>query len=227
MSSPTRRLPVPAPGRSSSTERSRRGLDPAMTLIRVALPLPLDRLFTYRLTEDAPVPVRGARVVVGFGRRRLVGFAVDTTEEAPEGVRLRRVERVVDAEPVLSETEWALAEWMARYYVAPLGLALRLFYPAGSTGEAEDRGTGDGAPRRLHVLPGADPGEAERESVLEDLSRAPQQRRAWMAALELDAPIERSAFCDALGVSEGVVSALATRGLLTLEEREVTLDPYG
>ena len=128
-----------------------------MTLIRVALPLPLDRLFTYRLPDDAPVPVRGARVVVGFGRRRLVGFAVDTTEEAPAGVRLRRVERVVDAEPVLSETEWALAEWMSRYYVAPLGLVLRLFYPAGSTGEAED-GAGDGAPRRLHVLPRGRPG---------------------------------------------------------------------
>ncbi|HET7693729.1 MAG TPA: primosomal protein N' [Gemmatimonadota bacterium] len=197
-----------------------------MTLIRVALPLPLDRLFTYRLPDDALVPARGARVLVGFGRRRLVGFAIDAAEEAPEGVRLRRVERVVDAEPVLSETEWALAEWMARYYVAPLGLVLRLFYPAGSTGEVEDGRGGDGAPRRLHVLPAADPGEAERENVLEALSRAPQQRRAWMAALELEAPVERNAFCDALGVSEGVVAALAARGLLALEEREVSLDPY-
>ena len=197
-----------------------------MTLIRVALPLPLDRLFTYRLPDDAPLPARGARVVVGFGRRQLVAFAIDAAEAAPEGVRLRRVERVVDAEPVLSETEWALAEWMARYYVAPLGLVLRLFYPAGSTGEVEDGRVGDGAPRRLHVLPAADPGEAERENVLETLSRAPQQRRAWMAALELDAPIERSAFCDALGISEGVVVALAARGLLALEEREASLDPY-
>jgi primosomal protein N' (replication factor Y) len=197
-----------------------------MTLIRVALPLPLDRLFTYRLPDDARVPARGARVVVGFGRRRLVGFAIDAAEEAPEGVRLRRVERVVDAEPVLSESEWALAEWMARYYVAPLGLVLRLFYPAGSTGEVEDGRGGDGAPRRLHVMPAADPGEAERQNVLEALSRAPQQRRAWMAALELEGPIERNTFCDALGVSEGVVAALAARGLLALEEREVSLDPY-
>jgi primosomal protein N' (replication factor Y) len=197
-----------------------------MTLIRVALPLPLERLFTYRLADDVAVPARGSRVVVGFGRRRLVGFAIDAVEEAPEGVRLRRVERVVDSEPVLSETEWALAEWMARYYVAPLGLVLRLFYPAGSTGEAEDGRTGEGAPRRLHVLPAADPGEAEREGVLEAMARAPQQRRAWTAALELEAPIERSAFCEALGVSEGVVAALAAKGLVRLEEREVTLDPY-
>jgi primosomal protein N' (replication factor Y) len=115
---------------------------------------------------------------------------------------------------------------MARYYVAPLGLVLRLFYPAGSTGEASDGWAGDGAPRRIHVLPVDDPGEAERAEVLEALARAPQQRRAWTAALGLDAPIERGAFCQALGVSEGVVAALAARGLLRLEEREVALDPY-
>jgi primosomal protein N' (replication factor Y) len=205
-----------------------------MTLLRVALPLPLERLFTYRLKEGVPVPARGARVVVGFGRRRLVGFAIDAPEDAPEGVRLRRVERVVDEGPTLSDSEWALAEWMARYYVAPLGLVLRLFYPAGSTGPAgpaaiageEDGRVAGGVPRRLHVLPVADPGEARRAEVLTALARAPAQRRAWLAALEIDAPVERSAFCDALGISEGVIASLAARGLVAVEEREVTLDPY-
>ena len=37
---------------------------------------------------------------------------------------MRNPELQPDAEPVLSETEWELAEWMARYYVAPLGLVL-------------------------------------------------------------------------------------------------------
>ena len=89
-----------------------------MALIRVALPLPLDRLFTYRLDDDAPVPARGSRVDVSFGRRRLVGFAVEPAESAPPGVRLRHVRKVLDAERVLSDTEWALAEWMARYTLA-------------------------------------------------------------------------------------------------------------
>jgi primosomal protein N' (replication factor Y) len=198
-----------------------------MALIRVALPLPLDRLFTYRLDEDLPSPARGARVVVGFGRRRLVGFAVETTDVEPEGVRLKRIQSVLDAEPVLSETEWALAEWMARYYVAPLGLVLRLFYPAGSTGEADDGEGQHGAPRRLHVLPADEPGAEERAATLAALARAPQQRRVWLAALELEAPIEQVALCDALGVSTGVVAALAAKGLVRVEEREMTLDAYG
>jgi len=174
-----------------------------------------------------PAPVRGARVVVGFGKRRLVGFAVETTDVEPEGVRLKRVQRVLDAEPVLSETEWALAEWMARYYVAPLGLVLRLFYPAGSTGEAEEGEIQGGAPRRLHVLPAEKAGAEEHAATLAALARAPQQRRVWLAALELEAPVEQAALCDALGVSPGVVATLAARGLVRVEECEVTLDPYG
>ncbi|MGH7566419.1 MAG: DEAD/DEAH box helicase family protein, partial [Gemmatimonadota bacterium] len=198
-----------------------------LTLIRVALPLPLERLFTYRLDDDLPVPARAARVVVGFGRRRLVGFAVETTDAEPAGVRLKRIQSVLDAEPVLSETEWALAEWMARYYVAPLGLVLRLFYPAGSTGQAEEAEMQGGAPRRLHVLPAEAPGAEERAATLAALGSAPQQRRVWLAMLELESPVEQAALCDALGVSPSVVATLAGKGLVRVEEREMALDPYG
>jgi primosomal protein N' (replication factor Y) len=197
-----------------------------MALIRVALPLPLHRLFTYRL-DDGPALVPGTRVVVPFGRRRLVGFVVESTDFEPEGVTLKRVQRVVDPEPVLSETEWALAEWMARYYVAPLGLVLKLFFPAGSTGDADRDEGGDGAPRRLHVLPVPPPLETERAATEAALARAPQQRRLWRAALELEAPVEQAALCEALGVSSAVAAALVTKGLLRVEMREVTLDPYG
>ena len=197
-----------------------------MALIRVALPLPLHRLFTYRL-DDGPAPVRGTRVVVPFGRRRLVGFAVESTDLEPEGVTLKRIQRVVDEAPVLSETEWALAEWMARYYVAPLGLVLKLYFPAGSTGDADRDERVDGAPQRLHVLPMPPPPEAERAATEAALARAPQQRRLWRAALELEAPVEQAALCEALDVSSAVAAALVAKGLLRVEVREVSLDPYG
>lgn len=197
-----------------------------MALIRVALPLPLHRLFTYRL-DDGPAPASGTRVVVPFGRRRLVGFAVESTDLEPQGVTLKRIQRVVDEAPVLSETEWGLAEWMARYYVAPLGLVLRLFFPAGSAGEADREEGGDGAPRRLHVLPMPPPLEAERAATEAALARAPQQRRLWRAALELEAPIEQAVLCETLDVSSAVATALVAKGLLRVEVMEVTLDPYG
>ena len=41
--------------------------------VSVALPLPVQTPFTYRVPEGMLVPVRGARVVVPFGPRRVVG----------------------------------------------------------------------------------------------------------------------------------------------------------
>jgi primosomal protein N' (replication factor Y) len=199
-----------------------------LTLFEVALPLPLHRRFTYRLEGDQTIPAPGARVVVGFGRRRLVGFAIGPVEQAPEGVRVRPILEVLDAGPVLSETEWRLAQWMARYYVAPLGLVARLFYPPGATYSVGEGAPGRAAraPERLHVLPVAELDSASEAATREALGRAPAQRRVWEAARALDAPVERSVFCDAVGVSSGVVRAVAQRGFVQVEPRPVTRDPY-
>lgn len=199
-----------------------------MRLIEVALPLPLHRTFTYRLPPDAPTPPPAGRVVVGFGRRRIVGFAVGTAESAPEGVKVRPVLEVVDEEAVLSETERALADWIARYYLSPPGLALRLFFPPGSTYAVREGAEAEVARpvERLHVLPVGAVDRSDEEAALAALSRAPAQRAAWEAARRLEAPVEQALFCDEIGVSSGVVRALAERGLVELESRPVARDPY-
>lgn len=200
-----------------------------MRLIEVALPLPLDRSFTYRLPDDAPAPAPAGRVVVGFGRRRVVGFAVGEPDAAPEGVKVRPVLEVLDAEPVLSETEIALAAWVARYYLAPVGLALRLFYPPGATYAVREGAEAEvAAPvERLHVVPTGPLDPDEEEAAREALLRAPAQRKAWEAARALEAPVERTAFLDEVDVSAGVLKALEEKGLVTLEPRPVSRDPYG
>jgi primosomal protein N' (replication factor Y) len=94
----------------------------------VALPVPLDRAFTYEL-RDLVVEV-GARVLVPFGGQRLVGLVValhDTTPEA--GVEVKPVELVLDAAALLPEHLMELARWIAGYYVAPLGEVLRGMLP--------------------------------------------------------------------------------------------------
>ncbi|MGH7556668.1 MAG: replication restart helicase PriA [Gemmatimonadota bacterium] len=196
-------------------------------LVEVALPLPVHRRFTYRLQEANGVPPIGGRVVVGFGRRRMVGFAVGPVAEPPAGVRLKPVLEVLDAGPVLSETEWRLALWMAQYYVAPIGLVLRLFFPPGATYSVGRREEARAARReeRLHVLPvGALAPEVETERR-EALDSAPGQMRAWEAARLLDGPVERADFCRRIGVSEGVLRALAGRGFLEVERLSIVRDP--
>ncbi|HKY61536.1 MAG TPA: hypothetical protein VJP59_11050, partial [Gemmatimonadota bacterium] len=197
------------------------------TLVEVALPLPIDRGFTYRLSEANHVPPVGGRVVVGFGRRRVVGFVVGSVAHAPPGVRVRPVLEVLDPEPVLSDTEWRLAVWMARYYLAPIGLALRLFFPPGATFSVGRGKKGRAARReeRLHVLPvGALPPEEEAERR-EALHSAPGQLRAWEAARLLDRPVERAEFGRRVGVSEAVLRSLAGRGFLAVESRPIVRDP--
>jgi primosomal protein N' (replication factor Y) len=94
----------------------------------VALPVPLDQTFTYA-ARDGQQPQRGARVIVPFRNEKLIGVVTALATEAPAGFETRFLEAVLDEEPLLSEHLLSLAEWIAQYYLAPLGEVLRGMLP--------------------------------------------------------------------------------------------------
>src|ERR1035437_9373251 len=94
----------------------------------VALPVPLDRLFTCAVREGQ-LPQRGARVIVPFRKEKLIGVVTGLNVTAPAEFEMRYLEAVLDEEPLLSDNLLALAEWMAGYYLAPLGEVLRGMLP--------------------------------------------------------------------------------------------------
>jgi primosomal protein N' (replication factor Y) len=94
----------------------------------VALPVPLDHTFTYAVREGQR-PSRGARVIAPFRNEKLIGVVTGLNAKAPPDVEMRYLEAVLDEEPLLSEQLLALAEWMAGYYLAPLGEVLRGMLP--------------------------------------------------------------------------------------------------
>jgi primosomal protein N' (replication factor Y) len=94
----------------------------------VALPVPLDRVFTYAV-QDGQLPQRGARVVVPFNKEKLIGIVTAVGVQVPTTFEVRYLEAVLDDEPLLSEQLLTLAEWMAQYYLAPLGEVLRGMLP--------------------------------------------------------------------------------------------------
>jgi primosomal protein N' (replication factor Y) len=99
------------------------------TYCEVALPVPLDRTFTYGVHGDQS-PQRGARVIAPFRNEKLIGVVMAAGVKAPEeNFELRYLEAVLDDEPLLSEHLLALAEWTAQYYLAPLGEVLRAMLP--------------------------------------------------------------------------------------------------
>ncbi len=94
----------------------------------VALPVPLDRTFTYAV-RDGQAAQRGARVIVPFRNEKLIGVVTGLSEQAPADFEVRYLEAVLDEEPLLSEQLLGLAEWIAHYYLAPLGEVLRAMLP--------------------------------------------------------------------------------------------------
>ena len=96
--------------------------------VDVALPVPLDRAFTYAIAGEAP-PI-GARVLVPFSGQRLMGVVVRVhTDEPDAGFEVKHVQQVLDDVALLPQELLHLAEWIARYYVAPLGEVLRGMLP--------------------------------------------------------------------------------------------------
>ena len=100
-----------------------------MTVIRVALNLPLPRLFDY-LSADAIASDVGRRTVVPFGRGEKIGLViavVKTSDQRPE--KLKSATAILRDMPPLPADWIALCEFCARYYQHPLGEALTLALP--------------------------------------------------------------------------------------------------
>ena len=94
----------------------------------VALPVPLDRTFTYAV--NGAVPAVGARVLVPFSGQRLMGVVVRVHDDRPaDGIEIKPVQQVLDDSSLLSAELMQLATWIAQYYVAPLGEVLRGMMP--------------------------------------------------------------------------------------------------
>jgi primosomal protein N' (replication factor Y) len=94
----------------------------------VALPVPLDQIFTY--TVNGVSPVVGARVLVPFSGQRLMGVVVRVHQDEPtDGFEVKPIQQVLDDAALLPDELMRLAAWIAQYYVAPLGEVLRGMLP--------------------------------------------------------------------------------------------------
>lgn len=92
----------------------------------VALPVPLDMVFTYRI--DAASPAVGARVLVPFRQERMSGVVTALHDREPS-MAAKAVLQVLDAEPVLDQVLMQLGQWISQYYLAPPGEVFRTMLP--------------------------------------------------------------------------------------------------
>jgi len=98
---------------------------------QVAVPVPLRRLFTYRIPDALLEQVRpGSLVRVPFGHRTANGFVVELTRATELG-EVKDIAGVEDPELSLPGEILDLCAWVSDYYLAPPGEVLRAALPAG------------------------------------------------------------------------------------------------
>ncbi len=129
----------------------------------VALPVPLDQLFTYSVPPGMAVEA-GVRVVVGFGRRKMVGVVIRTGVAVHDLTpkQIKQIQAVVDEAPALTDEFLRLAKWVAEYYLVPLGGVLPAMLPKRASlrrkvrvvlTEAGERALQEADPERLIPTP--------------------------------------------------------------------------
>lgn len=94
----------------------------------VAVPVPLDATFTYRIPENSPEPCVGGRVIVPFREKRLCGIVTELHDREPQ-FQTKRVSQVLDMAPALTPELMQLGRWIAQYYIAPIGEVFRTMLP--------------------------------------------------------------------------------------------------
>lgn len=101
-----------------------------MKVLRVALDVPVAKLFDYLIDDASPAAV-GDRVVVPFGARRRVGVVVEVADASSVSAsRLKPVELVMEDAPRLSASWLELMRVLSSYYQRPFGETVAAALPA-------------------------------------------------------------------------------------------------
>lgn len=103
-----------------------------MNYVDVLLPLPLEDCFTYSVPEGQEhLITTGVRVVVPLGRNKTyVGLVLRVHSEKPS-FATKPIKEVLDAKPIVTPTQLRLWQWIADYYLAPLGDVFNAAMPLG------------------------------------------------------------------------------------------------
>lgn len=97
----------------------------------VAIALPIDRLFHYKIPEALTDDINiGERVHVPFQNRTLVGYVVGLTDE-PGVVGVKDIQDLIDDQPIIRKEMLELTKWIKDTYLCSWGEAIEAAIPAG------------------------------------------------------------------------------------------------
>ncbi len=181
-----------------------------MSVVQVALPVPLARTFDYRLDSAMDCPVVGARVSVPFGKRTAIGIVVGISETSAFPLeQLKAIDAVLDDRSLFPPSLWRILCWATDYYHYPIGEVLFHALPILLR---------QGKPAQSAPLWQWFATEQGRATPPESLKRAPKQQQALAALLQK--PVYRYQVNE-MALTESALQALRSKGLIDLRTQTV------
>lgn len=148
----------------------------------VILPVPLDGAFTYSVPASFVTQIAvGMRVVVPFGKTKtLTGVVLRLHDRKPD-VTCKDILRVLDEQPMVTQRQLTLWQWIADYYLSPLGDILKAALPSGLKDEEGYR------PRTEQYVKLGETYRTEQglHVALDLLRRAVRQKEVFLCYLQL------------------------------------------
>ncbi|SHN09391.1 primosomal protein N' [Polaribacter sp. KT 15] len=110
-----------------------------MHFIDVILPIPIQKTFTYLVTEDeANFLQKGIRVAVSFGKSKMyTGLVFNIHNNAPTLYEAKEIHQILDETPIVNELQLQHWQWIANYYICSLGDVYRASLPSAFLLESE------------------------------------------------------------------------------------------
>ncbi|MGY6274168.1 primosomal protein N' [Methylomonas sp. MgM2] len=142
------------------------------TILQVAIPVPLDRVFDYWPPQQADIQAikPGMRISVPFGKSTKIGVVLDIVDAdagSIEPERIKSAGKLLDLQPLLSPVDLTLLHWVSRYYHHAIGEVVTTAFPVALR---------KGKPANLQRELCYGLTEQGRQADLDHLARAPKQK---------------------------------------------------
>ncbi|MFV0565878.1 MAG: primosomal protein N' [Flavobacteriaceae bacterium] len=102
-----------------------------MNFIDVIIPAPLQKQFTYSVTQAESEFLKiGMRVSVPFGKSKIyTGIVYKIHTQPPIAYEAKDIHQILDETPIVTPKQLQLWEWIAKYYMCTLGDVMRAALP--------------------------------------------------------------------------------------------------
>ena len=110
-----------------------------MHYIDVILPVPIQKLFTYSITEaEASFLQVGMRVAVPFGKSKMYTALVHSIHNnKPLAYDAKDIHQILDETPIINKEQLTFWQWISKYYMCTLGDVMRAALPSAFLLESE------------------------------------------------------------------------------------------